>query len=167
MAIKDGIVQEVGTHDQLMERHGLYHSLVVATLSNEEEDEKEDVVDELEVMDYSLPSLASMTNYSLHTWQGRKNSKRTVERKISVSSIMSDDSFSMDHLEEAGAAIGAVVGISKVSSSLRESRRRKSLSRYLKLLCASIAAVFLFLKIEPLSGLQGNMQSVILSEKKA
>lgn len=146
MAIKDGIVQEVGTHDQLMERHGLYHSLVVATLSNEEEDEKEDVVDELEVMDYSLPSLASMTNYSLHTWQGRKNSKRTVERKISVSSIMSDDSFSMDHLEEAGAAIGAVVGISKVSSSLRESRRRKSLSRYLKLLCASIAAVFLFFK---------------------
>ena len=104
-------------------------------MSKEEEEaeneEKEDVVDELEVVDYSLPSLASMTNYSLHTWQaGRRNSKRTVERKISVSSIMSEDSFSMDHLEEAGAAIGAAVGISKVSSGLRESRRRKSLSRY-------------------------------------
>ena len=50
VAIKDGVVQEVGTHDQLMERHGLYHSLVIATLSKEEEDEKEDVVDELEVI---------------------------------------------------------------------------------------------------------------------
>ena len=43
---------------------------------------------------------------------------------------MSDDSFSMEHLEEAGQAIGAAVGFSKVSvSGLRESRRRKSMSR--------------------------------------
>ena len=42
---------------------------------------------------------------------------------------MSDDSFSMEHLEEAGQAIGAAVGFSKVASGLRESRRRKSMSR--------------------------------------
>ena len=42
---------------------------------------------------------------------------------------MSDDSFSMEHLEEAGQAIGAAVGFSKVASGLRASRRRKSMSR--------------------------------------
>ena len=46
-----------------------------------------------------------------------------------MSSIISDDSFSMEHLEEAGQAIGAAVGFSKVTSGLRESRRRKSMSR--------------------------------------
>ena len=60
---------------------------------------------------------------------GLIQAKAQIERKISVSSIMSDDSFSMEHLEEAGQAIGAAVGFSKVASGLRESRRRKSMSR--------------------------------------
>ena len=60
---------------------------------------------------------------------GLIQAKAQIERKISVSSIMSDDSFSMEHLEEAGQAIGAAVGFSKVASGLRASRRRKSMSR--------------------------------------
>ena len=30
MAIRDGIVREIGTHDALMQKEGLYHSLVMA-----------------------------------------------------------------------------------------------------------------------------------------
>ena len=41
---------------------------------------------------------------------------------------MSEDSFSMEYLEEAGQAMGAAIGLTKMSS-LRESRRRKSMSR--------------------------------------
>ena len=37
MAIRDGIVREIGTHDALMQKEGLYHSLVMAQISSEDE----------------------------------------------------------------------------------------------------------------------------------
>ena len=52
VAIKDGSVAEVGNHDELMKRQGLYFSLVTAQMSDEdleaEERESEDTVAELE-----------------------------------------------------------------------------------------------------------------------
>ena len=40
MAIRDGIVREIGTHDALMQKEGLYHSLVMAQISSEDEGAK-------------------------------------------------------------------------------------------------------------------------------
>ena len=49
--------------------------------------------------------------------QRKRSAKEKIERKISVSSIMSEESFSTEHyLEEAGQAIGAAVGLSKGGS---------------------------------------------------
>ena len=52
VAIKDGKVEEVGDHDELMKRQGLYFSLVTAQMSDDdmeaEEREGEDTVAELE-----------------------------------------------------------------------------------------------------------------------
>ena len=40
-AFKDGHVQEKGTHDELMSMEGIYHSLVMRQLQQEEEEETE------------------------------------------------------------------------------------------------------------------------------
>ena len=40
VAIRDGIVREIGTHDALMQKEGLYHSLVMAQISSEDEGAK-------------------------------------------------------------------------------------------------------------------------------
>merc|ERR1719400_388334 len=109
----------------------------MAQISSEDEAERaeeDDIVEDLEFVEHSLPSLVSLTSHNGGITRKRSNgliqAKAQIERKISVSSIMSDDSFSMEHLEEAGQAIGAAVGFSKVAvSGLRESRRRKSMSR--------------------------------------
>ncbi len=135
VAIKDGVVLEIGTHDQLMLNKGLYHSLVMAQISHDEEqaerDEEDDTIEDLEVVEHSLPSLISLNSLNNQAIKQQLNriqkSKSKIERKISVSSIMSEDSFSMEHLEEAGQAMGTAMGLTKLG--LRESRRRKSLSR--------------------------------------
>ena len=48
-----------------MIQHGLYHSLVMAQISTEEERaelaEEDDVVEDLEMVEMSLPSLTSLT----------------------------------------------------------------------------------------------------------
>jgi len=54
VALKDGVVQEMGTHNELMKLNGLYFSLVTAQLTEEEEEsaednEAEDSVQDLEV----------------------------------------------------------------------------------------------------------------------
>ena len=51
MALKDGVVKEIGTHDQLMKEKGLYFSLVTAQMTEEgdEEKEKDDVIEDLDI----------------------------------------------------------------------------------------------------------------------
>ncbi len=50
MAVKDGRVAEVGTHDELMKTRGLYHSLVTAQMAEDDDEEREmeDTVADLE-----------------------------------------------------------------------------------------------------------------------
>ncbi len=52
VALKDGQVAELGTHDQLMKERGLYYSLVTAQMAEDdleaEEREREDTVADLE-----------------------------------------------------------------------------------------------------------------------
>lgn len=138
VAIKDGVVMESGSHDELMLSKGLYHSLVTAQMNKDEEDvekeERDDVVEDLEMVEMSLTSLTSLTNVNMVQKQQlqRKLSKAKIERKISVSSIMSDDSFTMD-LEEASQAMGAAVGLSRLTSGTRESRRDRTLTRQVHL----------------------------------
>ncbi len=55
-------MREIGTHDDLMAREGLYHTLVMAQIQKDEADvekqEQDDVVEELEVgKDLSVRSL--------------------------------------------------------------------------------------------------------------
>ena len=67
MAIKDGIVREIGTHDELMQKEGLYHSLVMAQITSEddvERAEEDDIVEDLEFVEHSLPSLVSLTSHN-------------------------------------------------------------------------------------------------------
>ena len=68
VAIKDGIVREIGTHDDLMQKEGLYHSLVMAQISSEDEmaerAEEDDIVEDLEFVEHSLPSLVSLTSHN-------------------------------------------------------------------------------------------------------
>lgn len=54
VAIKDGRVEEVGTHNSLMKKRGLYYTLVTTQVTEEErsdtdDDEDEDLVQDLEV----------------------------------------------------------------------------------------------------------------------
>ena len=67
VALKDGQVQEVGTHDELMRKEGLYHSLVMAQIASDEEQaeraEEDDVVEDLELVEQSLPSLGKNLCY--------------------------------------------------------------------------------------------------------
>ena len=114
VAIKDGVVVEIGNHDQLMQAKGLYHSLTLAQINKEEQDaearESEDVIKDLDVIEGSLSSF-SVTNHEISP----AYQKPRVERKTSTSSIMSDDSFEM--LEEAGRAVGSAIGLSRMNSS--------------------------------------------------
>ena len=71
--------------------------------------------------DAALPSLVSLAS-SHGGFDSLPNGvrpsfrrKSLVDRKISVSSIMSDDS--MDFMEEAGRAVGSAVGFSRMNST--------------------------------------------------
>ena len=50
VALKDGRVAEMGTHDELMERNGLYHSLVESQLAPKGDAEEDDELEDLEEM---------------------------------------------------------------------------------------------------------------------
>ena len=73
------------------------------------------------IPDQGLPSLMSLAS-SHGGFDSLPNGvrpsfrrKSLVDRKISVSSIMSDDS--MDFMEEAGRAVGSAVGFSRMNST--------------------------------------------------
>ena len=51
-----------------MQREGLYHSLVMAQISSEDEmaerAEEDDIVEDLEFVEHSMPSLVSLTSHN-------------------------------------------------------------------------------------------------------
>jgi hypothetical protein len=50
-----------------MQKEGLYHSLVMAQISSEDEAERaeeDDIVEDLEFVEHSLPSLVSLTSHN-------------------------------------------------------------------------------------------------------
>jgi len=77
--------------------------------------------DTFELGDHTLPSLMSVTSSlggldSFSSIVGPSFRRKSfVDRKISVSSIMSDDS--MDVVEEAGRAVGSAVGLARMNST--------------------------------------------------
>ena len=55
----------------------------------------------------------------LKVCQPRRKSRHALERKISVASIMSDDSYQYDSsiMEEASRSLGSAIGFSRVGST--------------------------------------------------
>ena len=51
VALRDGVVEEQGTHDELMKNRGLYHSLVTAQITEDEDDEEKEMDDVVEDLD--------------------------------------------------------------------------------------------------------------------
>ena len=111
VAINNGVVEEEGTHDQLMEKQGLYHSLVTTQMNSSMEDtivnnnhkrqEEEEVVvcsdamENLNLEEAEMPSLISIGSFS-GTFNRKKSS---VSRRISVLSnysTYSEDSFGIE-----------------------------------------------------------------------
>ena len=108
VAINNGVVEEEGTHDDLMERKGLYHSLVTTQMNSTVEDailqEKEedvvvynDALENMQVEESDMPSLLSIGSFS-GTFNRKKSS---VTRRISVLSnysTYSEDSHAIEVL---------------------------------------------------------------------
>ena len=62
VAIKDGQVQEIGSHDELMKSRGLYFSLVTAQLTEEDEKEQQLLAQDLKEDEEEAYSNMSKTN---------------------------------------------------------------------------------------------------------
>ena len=111
VAINNGVVEEEGTHDQLMEKQGLYHSLVTTQMNssmddtivnnnNKQQQEEEvvvcsDAMENLNLEEADMPSLISIGSFT-GTFNRKKSS---VSRRISVLSnysTYSEDSFGIE-----------------------------------------------------------------------
>ena len=111
VAINNGVVEEEGSHDQLMEKQGLYYSLVTAQMNNAMEEEilnnnkkdKEeeevvvcsDAMENMNLEEAEMPSLISIGSFT-GTFNRKKSS---VSRRISVLSnysTYSEDSFGIE-----------------------------------------------------------------------
>ena len=112
VAINNGVVEEEGTHDQLMEKQGLYHSLVTTQMNstmedtivnnnNKQQQQEEEVVvcsdamENLNLEEADMPSLISIGSFT-GTFNRKKSS---VSRRISVLSnysTYSEDSFGIE-----------------------------------------------------------------------
>ncbi len=87
------------------------------------------------LVETSLPSMVSLNNGQNPVFPGRKSqltrkrSKAKLERKISVSSIMSEDSFTVE-MEETSKIVGSALGFSRMNSQEnRQSLRERTLAR--------------------------------------
>ena len=112
VAINNGVVEEEGTHDQLMEKQGLYHSLVTTQMNstmedtivnnnNKQQQQEEEIVvcsdamENLNLEEADMPSLISIGSFT-GTFNRKKSS---VSRRISVLSnysTYSEDSFGIE-----------------------------------------------------------------------
>lgn len=130
IAIKDGQVEEEGTHDQLMLQQGLYFSLVTTQMSKEEDPDPEELDDyeplrEMESLTESeLPSLNSISSFT-----GPFRKKSAVDRKISVLSNYSTYSEDSLGFEDALEAATSAVGIARAGSTSTSRRSKKSVVR--------------------------------------
>lgn len=110
-AMKDGKVAESGNHDELMKAKGLYFNLVQAQSrrtedDDEDEDDSEDSTEEegtqnlnnnmedftVNMVPDEFPSLSSQVSGVSSILANVRRMSMTVERKISVTSILSDES---------------------------------------------------------------------------
>ena len=138
VAINNGVVEEEGTHDDLMNKQGLYHSLVTAQMNNAVEDailnnnnKEEDVIvcsdamESLNLEEADMPSLLSIGSFS-GTFNRKKSS---VSRRISVLSnysTYSEDSFGF---EDALGAATSAIAIARAGSTRTSRRSKKSIIR--------------------------------------
>ena len=74
VALKDGIIQEKGTHDELMKCKGLYFSLVESQLSGKDEEEANDVLE-------GLPEKAESSKKHLTRQMSRQISSAKLGKK--------------------------------------------------------------------------------------
>ena len=77
--------------------HHLYQQIMI----NLSHDNRYQIIAQIALLGYLL-TIFFCFQITRKRSNGLIQAKAQIERKISVSSIMSDDSFSMEHLEEAG-----------------------------------------------------------------
>ena len=75
VALKDGIVQEKGTHDELMKCKGLYFDLVESQLSGKDEEEANDFVQ-------GLPEKSESSKKHLTRQMSRQISSAKLGKKL-------------------------------------------------------------------------------------
>ena len=139
VAINNGVVEEQGTHDQLMEKQGLYHSLVTAQMNSQAEEnilnnnnEKEedvvvcsDTMENMNLEESDMPSLLSIGSFS-GTFNRKKSS---VSRRISVLSNYSTYSEDSIGFEDALGVATSAIGIARAGSTRTSRRSKKSITR--------------------------------------
>ena len=131
IAIRDGVVQEEGSHDELMLKQGLYHSLVTTQMSKEDEDknelEEDDVYNEMESLTVQDNQPASIVSIGSFTGPFRK--KSAVDRRISVLSNYSTYSEDSLGFEDALEVATSAIGIARAGSTRTSKRSKKSVVR--------------------------------------
>lgn len=140
VAINNGMVEEEGTHDELMAKKGLYYSLVTTQMNSKVEDElvlddkEEDVIisndalESLNLEESEMPSLISIGSFT-GTFGRKKSSVAKLDRRISVLSnysTYSEDSFGF---EDALGAATSAIAIARAGSTRTSRRSKKSVVR--------------------------------------
>ena len=83
MALKDGKVNEMGTHEELMKRRGLYYDLVESQLAGKEDTEEADETVE------DLPEEVSKINRPMSRKLSRQERNSVLSRVRSISEQIS------------------------------------------------------------------------------
>ncbi|GIY93919.1 ATP-dependent translocase ABCB1 [Caerostris extrusa] len=83
VVLKDGTIQEIGTHDQLMTRKGIYYELVSTQSKTEDEEEDEDADDIVEDLPVLERRISALSNGSFGSGDGLPGA---VRRQLSSAS---------------------------------------------------------------------------------
>lgn len=87
VALSDGVVHEVGTHEELMAKQGIYYQLVMAQTKESEEEEEDDESDD-DILEESLPTSLhrQMSILSSGSYNSDSSLPRNVGRTLSAKS---------------------------------------------------------------------------------
>ncbi|XP_035227144.1 ATP-dependent translocase ABCB1-like isoform X2 [Stegodyphus dumicola] len=102
IALSNGVIAEVGTHDELMEKKGVYYELVMTQTKSaeEEEDEEED-----DILDEDLPMLErQMSILSSASYNSEDTLPRNARRTFSAASHRSKKAAMEEEEEDEKAA---------------------------------------------------------------